>query len=115
VTAAFPSVAYLVASFLFILSLKGLSQPATARRGNVLGSVGMALAIVVTALALYIPGSGAPAIPSPSTAMLLAGAIGIGCLIGAVLAARVAMQLDDVHGAVTGRWSARRPPPEPGR
>jgi NAD(P) transhydrogenase subunit beta len=91
VTAAFPSVAYLVASFLFILSLKGLSQPATARRGNVLGSVGMALAIVVTALALYIPGSGAPAIPSPSTAMLLAGAVGIGCLIGAVLAARVAM------------------------
>ncbi len=90
-TASFPNVAYLVASFLFIMSLRGLSQPASSRRGNLLGSMGMLLAIVVTLLALYIPGSGVPAIPSPGSAALLAGAIGIGCVIGAILAARVAM------------------------
>ena len=90
-TATFPNVAYIVASFLFIMSLRGLSQPESSRRGNLLGSLGMLLAIVVTALALYIPGSGAPAIPSPGAAGLLAGAIAIGCGIGAVLAARVAM------------------------
>jgi NAD(P) transhydrogenase subunit beta len=90
-TATFPNVAYIVASFLFIMSLRGLSQPASSRRGNLLGSVGMLLAIVVTALALYIPGSGAPAVPSPGTAGLLAAAIAIGCVIGAILAARVAM------------------------
>jgi len=90
-TATFPNVAYIVASFLFIMSLRGLSQPESSRRGNLLGSVGMLLAIVVTALALYIPGSGAPAIPSPGAAGLLAGAIAVGCGIGAILAARVAM------------------------
>jgi len=90
-TATFPNVAYIVASFLFIMSLRGLSQPESSRRGNLLGSLGMLLAIVVTALALYIPGSGAPAIPSPGAAGLLAGAIAIGCGIGAILAARVAM------------------------
>jgi proton-translocating NAD(P)+ transhydrogenase subunit beta len=39
---------YLVASVLFILSLRGLSHPRTARRGNLLGMAGMALAIVTT-------------------------------------------------------------------
>jgi NAD(P) transhydrogenase subunit beta len=90
-TTTLPNVAYIVASFLFIMSLRGLSQPETSRRGNQLGTVGMILAIVVTLLALYVPGSGAPAIPSPSTAALLAASIGVGCVIGAVLAARVAM------------------------
>jgi proton-translocating NAD(P)+ transhydrogenase subunit beta len=90
-TATFPNVAYIVASFLFIMSLRGLSQPTTSRRGNLLGSVGMLLAIVVTLMALYIPGSGAPAIPSPGAAGLLGGAIAIGCVIGSILAARVAM------------------------
>jgi proton-translocating NAD(P)+ transhydrogenase subunit beta len=90
-TATFPNVAYIVASFLFILSLRGLSQPETSRRGNLLGTIGMLLAIAVTVMALYIPGSGAPAIPSPTSAGLLALAIGAGSVIGAVLAARVAM------------------------
>ncbi|PFG43687.1 NAD(P) transhydrogenase subunit beta [Isoptericola jiangsuensis] len=44
---------YVVAGVLFILSLAGLSKQETARRGNVLGVIGMALAIVATvALAL---------------------------------------------------------------
>jgi proton-translocating NAD(P)+ transhydrogenase subunit beta len=42
------ALSYLVASVLFILSLRGLSHPRTARRGNLLGMAGMALAIVTT-------------------------------------------------------------------
>ena len=41
-------VAYLAASVLFILGLKGLSSPETARRGNLLAAIGMLLAIVGT-------------------------------------------------------------------
>ena len=39
---------YLLASVLFILSLRGLSHPDTARRGNVLGMAGMAIAVLTT-------------------------------------------------------------------
>ncbi|HZN55956.1 MAG TPA: NAD(P)(+) transhydrogenase (Re/Si-specific) subunit beta [Candidatus Polarisedimenticolaceae bacterium] len=85
-----PSVAYIVASFLFILSLRGLSQPDTARRGNVLGTIGMLIAMAVTALALWGPGA-APNLPSPSTAGVLAAAVAIGSALGALLASRVAM------------------------
>ncbi|MGN6379920.1 MAG: NAD(P)(+) transhydrogenase (Re/Si-specific) subunit beta [Gaiellales bacterium] len=42
------SAAYLVASILFILGLKRLSSPATARQGNQLAAVGMAIAIAAT-------------------------------------------------------------------
>ena len=42
--------AYLVAAVLFILSLKGLSHPETARRGNVFGIAGMVIAVVTTLL-----------------------------------------------------------------
>jgi NAD(P) transhydrogenase subunit beta len=38
---------YLVAAVCFILALKGLSSPSTARRGNLLGAAGAALAVVV--------------------------------------------------------------------
>ncbi len=44
----FIAISYLVASVLFILSLRGLSHPLTARRGNVFGIVGMAIAVVTT-------------------------------------------------------------------
>ncbi len=72
--------AYLVAAVLFILSLRGLSSQETARRGNVYGIIGMAIAIVAT---LSIKG------PDPS-AWLIAS-IGIGAAIGGVMAARVGM------------------------
>lgn len=39
---------YLLASILFILAIRGLASPETARRGNLLGIVGMILAILVT-------------------------------------------------------------------
>ena len=42
------ALAYLVASVLFILALKGLSSPTSARRGNLFGIVGMVIAVVTT-------------------------------------------------------------------
>jgi len=42
------AILYLTASVLFILSLKGLSHPLSARRGNLFGMIGMAIAIVTT-------------------------------------------------------------------
>ena len=41
---------YLIAAALFIFGLKGLTHPRTAVRGNLLGSLGMLIAIVVTLL-----------------------------------------------------------------
>jgi proton-translocating NAD(P)+ transhydrogenase subunit beta len=73
---------YLVASVCFILALKGLSHPSTARRGNVFGIAGMAIAVIVT-LALVYSNTG-------NVAMILAG-IAIGGVIGAVIARRVQM------------------------
>lgn len=43
-------VAYILASVLFILGLKGLSHPRTAVRGNLTGAIGMLIAIVATLL-----------------------------------------------------------------
>ncbi len=39
---------YLVASVCFILALKGLSSPTTARRGNLFGMAGMTIAVLTT-------------------------------------------------------------------
>ena len=73
---------YLVASVCFILALKGLSHPSTARRGNVFGIAGMAIAVVVTLALVYSN--------TKNVAMILAG-IAIGGVIGAVIARRVEM------------------------
>jgi NAD(P) transhydrogenase subunit beta len=51
----FPAAAYLLASLLFILGLKRLSTPRTARSGNLVAGAGMALALVGTFL---LPGMG---------------------------------------------------------
>jgi NAD(P) transhydrogenase subunit beta len=74
------SVAYLTASILFILSLRGLSSQETAGRGNLYGIYGMAIAVIATTL-----------IDRIDVYALLGGTIGVGAVIGAVLAARVAM------------------------
>ncbi|HSM81651.1 MAG TPA: NAD(P)(+) transhydrogenase (Re/Si-specific) subunit beta [Nodosilinea sp.] len=70
--------AYIVASALFILSLAGLSQPETAKRGNLLGILGMAIAFGATALI----SQGYP---------VQIGSIGLGVLVGVLAASRVAM------------------------
>ena len=46
----FVQVAYLVASALFILALKWMSAPSTARRGVIAGEIGMLLAVIGTLL-----------------------------------------------------------------
>jgi len=86
------SLAYLIASLLFILSLRGLSNQETARRGNRLGVIGMLVAVAITALALLAPVD-LSSMPAPDLSLLgvLGGAIAVGCLIGGVVAARVAM------------------------
>ncbi len=74
----FVALAYLVASVFFILALKGLSSPVTARRGNLFGMVGMAIAVFTT---LTITKNWA----------LIVGCIVIGGAIGTVVAKRVQM------------------------
>jgi H+-translocating NAD(P) transhydrogenase subunit beta len=71
---------YLVASVCFILALKGLSHPETARRGNYFGIAGMVIAVLVT-VALVARGR----IEFIGMAMLAGG------LVGGVVARRVQM------------------------
>ena len=47
-TSGLITAAYIIASVLFILALSGLSNQETARRGNIYGIVGMAIAIIAT-------------------------------------------------------------------
>ena len=49
-TANAQAIAYLVSAILFILALKGLTHPATARRGNFFGIAGMLIAVAATLL-----------------------------------------------------------------
>ena len=73
------SLAYIIASILFILGLKQLGNAATARRGNLLSSIGMLLAVVAT-----LAGTGF------SWFWILIGIV-IGSAIGAVAAKKIAM------------------------
>src|SRR5262245_34008114 len=74
---------YLVAGVLFILSLRGLSSPASSRRGNLLGMAGMLIAVLTT-LANHPPADGL------AWVLVILG-IAIGGGIGAVIARRVPM------------------------
>ena len=85
------TLAYLVASILFILSLRGLSAQESARRGNLLGALGMLIAVVVTAAALLWPRPGISSESLMQSGGWLAVALAAGVIIGAVLATRVAM------------------------
>jgi NAD(P) transhydrogenase subunit beta len=81
-SASFTAALYLVAGVLFILSLRGLSSPATSRQGNLFGMIGMAIAVVVTLIA---------ARPSLGSAVLILAGLGIGGGIGAYTAKKIAM------------------------
>ena len=72
--------AYLLASALFILGLKGMSHPRTAVRGNLMGATGMLIAVLVTVLDKRIV----------SYEMILLGLV-IGAAIGALLAIKIQM------------------------
>jgi H+-translocating NAD(P) transhydrogenase subunit beta len=69
---------YLLASVLFILALKGLSHPLTARRGNRFGMFGMAVAILVT-------------LAVTNRVDIAIGALAVGGIIGYIVAKRVEM------------------------
>lgn len=68
------TVAYLGAAILFILSLGGLSNPETSRRGNLFGMVGMALAVLATVFGPRVSPAGIPWIIA---ALLVGGSIGL--------------------------------------
>ncbi len=74
------SLLYLVASICFILALRGLSHPETSRRGNLLGMIGMAIAIATTL-----------ALPSVGNIWLIILGIAIGGTIGTLVALRIEM------------------------
>lgn len=74
------NVAYIGATILFILALSGLSKQETARRGNLFGMIGMAIALVVTAIGVVT-----------SNYELLLGALVIGGSVGLLLAKKVEM------------------------
>jgi len=80
---------YLIASICFIQALKGLSHPATARRGNAFGMTGMAIAALTT-VALIMKLQAEATTPGSGSGLLL-GALVVGGGIGAVLAKRVEM------------------------
>ena len=79
-TANFAALAYVSASVLFIMALRGLSSPETARMGNVYGIAGMVIAVLTT---LGTPGV-------VSYAEILAALV-IGGAIGTVIAQRIEM------------------------
>ncbi len=71
---------YLLAAIAFILGLKRLASPATARSGNRLAAIGMLIAVVVTLADQQVISYGT-----------IAGGIVVGTVVGAVLARRVEM------------------------
>ncbi|MBI1245969.1 MAG: NAD synthetase [Alphaproteobacteria bacterium] len=74
------SLLYLAASICFIMSLRGLSSPETARGGNFFGMAGMAIAIGTTLL-----------LPQTSSFGLIAAGILIGGAVGTFVAMRIEM------------------------
>ncbi len=68
------TVAYLGAAILFILSLGGLSNPETSRRGNLFGMIGMGLAVLATVFGPRVSASGVAWIVG---ALVIGGGIGL--------------------------------------
>ncbi len=81
ITASF----YLVSGIFFILALRGLSSPETSRTGNLFGIIGMTLAIVVTLFSV----KNLDVLINNLSYILIP--LAIGGLIGAIIAARIAM------------------------
>src|SRR5512136_2409266 len=78
-------ITYVIASVLFIVGLRMLSHPLTARRGNVLAAFGMGFAIIATII--FHRKNGEPIRNIP----LILSAIAVGTVIGWLIAKRVKM------------------------
>jgi NAD(P) transhydrogenase subunit beta len=77
---SFSIIAYLVAAIFFILALKGLSSPTSARQGNLFGMIGMAIAVITTLI-----------MGENLIALLILVPIALGGAIGFVAAKKVQM------------------------
>jgi len=77
----FTSLSYLVSAVCFIMALRGLSSPESARRGVLFGMGGMALAIVTTLMADTV-----------DSILIPVAGIAIGGFIGAVIAKKIDMR-----------------------
>ena len=98
---------YLIAALLFVVGLKMLSHPRTARSGNLWAFGGMALAMLTTIL-LHKDGDGRGI--SLTNIWIILAAIGVGAAIGWTIARKVKMtampQLVSVYNATGGAASA---------
>jgi len=87
---------YLVAASLFIIGLKKLSSPATARNGNLLAAIGMLLAIVATLLDRQV-----------LNYQMILVALAIGSAVGAIGAYKVQMtEMPQMVGLLNGLGGA---------
>lgn len=73
-TSNLTTVSYIGAAILFILSLGGLANPETARRGNLLGMIGMLIAVLATVAGPRVSAAG---IPYVVAALAIGGAVGL--------------------------------------
>jgi NAD(P) transhydrogenase subunit beta len=73
-SATLATVSYIGATILFILSLGGLSNPESSRRGNLYGMIGMTIAVLATVCGPRVTG---PAIPWIIGAMVVGASIGL--------------------------------------
>lgn len=73
-TSNLTTVSYIGAAILFILSLGGLANPETARRGNLLGMIGMLIAVLATVAGPRVSAAG---IPYVIAALVVGGAVGL--------------------------------------
>ena len=73
-SASLATVSYIGATILFILSLGGLSSPASSRRGNLYGMIGMTIAVLATVFGPRVAVTGIPWIIG---AMVIGGSIGL--------------------------------------
>ena len=80
--ATLSTISYIGATILFILSLGGLSNPETSRRGNLYGMIGMAIAVLATVFGPGVTPAGLP---------WIAGAFAVGAAVGLVAARVVRM------------------------
>ncbi|MFT3726011.1 MAG: NAD(P)(+) transhydrogenase (Re/Si-specific) subunit beta [Hyphomonadaceae bacterium] len=78
---------YLVSGVLFILSLRGLSSPATSQAGARNGMIGMAIAIATTLWMAWENNAGLDGV----TIAIIVGGIAVGGIVGAVVAQKIKM------------------------